>query len=87
MTDKESIMVGVNLVLDGDGAFPEMEDATIHHFKGFTLSALKGGMTSGKPSVAVMLKLDDGSYVMAEASLRQLLAAVDVLKEKYKDDL
>jgi len=49
------------------------------------ITALKGGMTSGKPSVAIRLDLPDGRTVIAETSLALLLAAADAFRTRFGD--
>lgn len=45
--------------------------------------ALPGGMQSGKPSVAIIAELDDGTQVFAETSLALLQAAARAFTAKY----
>ena len=49
------------------------------------IAALKGGMISGKPSVAIRLDLPDGRTVIAETSLVLLLAAADTFRTRFAD--
>jgi hypothetical protein len=80
----------MNIVLDGDGAFPELakakqEGRLVHVSDEMTITALAGGMTSGATSVALIVKLPDGRMVFAETSLRLLLAAADAFRARYGD--
>lgn len=62
------------------------EDRAVHHVTS-TIRAvcLPGGMASGKPSVALLVHLEDGSAVIIETSLELLLTTADVFKAKYGD--
>lgn len=78
-------MPAMRIVLDGDNAFPEMVGKVIHEVQNFAVSALPAGMESGKPSVAMIAELPDGSYVFAETSLVLFLTAADALRARYGD--
>lgn len=75
----------LHIILDGDGAFEHLRERKQHHVQTFTVTALEGGMESGQPSVAVVIELEDDSYVFAETSLKLFLSAADALKAKYGD--
>lgn len=69
-------------------AWPELADGktVLHHTKDkMQVTALLGGMSSGAPSVALRIDLEDGSVVIAETSLALFLTAADGLKAKYGD--
>ena len=83
-------MSTLDLRLDGEGAWPDLarkitagkvihlaDDATIG------LSALPGGMQSGRASVAWRFDLPSGRTVLAEMSLRTLHAAVSAIVARY----
>lgn len=80
-------MIALNIILDGDNCWPDLRQGKkMHHLKGgFAVAGLWSGMTSGEPSVAFRMDLDDGSVVVAETSLALFLSAADVLKSKYGD--
>jgi hypothetical protein len=78
-------MPTLHIVLDGDDAFPHLRGRECFRTDEFAVSALEGGMTSGQPSVAVIIELDDGRWVFAETSLKLFLAAADAFKGKYGD--
>jgi len=75
----------LQIVLDGDKSAPEMAGKVIHHVQSFKITALKGGMTSGRPSIGLVIPLEDGSFVFAETSLRLLLTAADAFRIRYGD--
>jgi hypothetical protein len=81
----EANVPSIDIRVDGDGQFPELEGRHVHHVQDFVVTALTGGMASGMPSVAIIIPLPDGSVVFAESSLRLLLTAADALKAKYGD--
>ena len=78
-------MPALHIILDGDGSFEHLREKKQHHVQEFSITALEGGMQSGNPSVAVVIELDDDSYVMAETSMKLFLAAADALKARYGD--
>jgi hypothetical protein len=90
MQRKENKVPSIDLILDGEGAWPDLvtlkrrgkliepnENATIG------LSALTHGMASGRASVALRIDLPDGRVVFAQTSLRVLWNAVKALADKY----
>jgi hypothetical protein len=78
-------MPSLGIILDGDNSAPEMDGKVIHHVQHFKVTALHGGMESGKPSVAFIIPLEDGSFVFAETSLRLFLTAADMFKARHGD--
>lgn len=78
-------MIHIRIILDGEGAIPEMRGKTIHRADSLTVTGLAGGMQSGKPSVALVIPLEDGSFVFAETSLALFLSAADALRGRYGD--
>lgn len=79
-------MPALTIVLDGEGAAKEVAPGTtVHVLEPFTITALAGGMQSGKPSIALLIPLPDGRTVVAETSLALLLTAADAFRAKYGD--
>lgn len=79
-------MIALNVVLDGEGVLEGTpRELVVHVIDRITLTGLDGGMSSGKPSVAVIIPLPDGRKVLAETSLALLLTAVDALRARYGD--
>lgn len=82
-------MLGIVLQLDGDGAYSDLRERTadiIHLGEGappIGLTALAGGMTSGRASVMLRIDLPDGRVVLAETSLRLLQTVVAQLTAHY----
>jgi hypothetical protein len=74
----------------GDNSVPEMKEAAdkgkLHQTHHIILSALPGGMTSGRTSVALCIPLPDGSWVFCESSLRAFLAAAGALRARFGDE-
>lgn len=74
-------------------AWPELQEkmrthgpASVVHIANddpIQVCGLSGGMTSGRPSVAIRLDLPNGTTVIAETSLRLFLMAADALKAKF----
>lgn len=69
--------------LDGDNILAGFPAEKVVHTKTFTVTSLSGGMSSGAPSVAIILDLPDGRKVLAETSLRLFLSAARALRAKY----
>lgn len=79
-------MHSMKIVLDGDGSFPEMQGKKIHHVTDqFSVTALRGGMQSGKTSVALVIPLPDGSIVFAETSLALFVGAARAFVARHGD--
>lgn len=85
-------MPSLNIVLNGDDAWPDLKEKDL---KGdllwlkedFAVTCLSGGMTSGRPSVAIRIDLPDGRTVVQETSLRLFLMAADAFRAKYGEQL
>lgn len=81
--------VVLRVIVDGDGGFSEVypgkspDDVVEGRLDAIT--GLARGMTSGAPSVALMISLPDGKVVFAQTSLRLFLAAGDALKARHGD--
>lgn len=77
----------MRIVLEGDGAFPEIVGREMIRVEDFAVTALEGGMSSGRPSVAFFIELPDGRVVMAETSMRLFQMAAAAFRAKYGDVL
>jgi hypothetical protein len=79
----------VRVILDGDGAFPEMADDTaagnVLQGELTAVTALPGGMVGGGCSVALIGELENGKKVFMETSLRLFQMAAAVFTGKYGD--
>lgn len=82
-------MQAIHLILEGDGAWPELDDGRVVQHLGtgttIAIAALQRGTRSGQPSVAFRFDLPDGSVVLAETTLRLFLATGDALRVRYPD--
>lgn len=79
-------MIPMRVVLNGDMQFPELQGRKVHSAQVGTVTALPGGMKSGRASVAFIIELEDGSVVFAETSLRMLQAATKALTGRYGEE-
>lgn len=70
--------------LDATGAWPDLKGAPRGELE--RVGALPGGMTSGKASVALVVRLKDGQLVFVETSLDLFLAAAAALRARYADN-
>lgn len=75
--------VSIKLDVDGDGAWPDFDAAKAKRGELIALSALPGGMASGRPSIGMRIRLDDGSEVFAETSLQIFQAAAAAFRGRY----
>lgn len=80
-------MPAIDIILDGDNAWSDLERKSIIHLQDvvWKMAALPGGMSSGKPSVALRLDLPDGQVVVAETSLLALVTAVSAFVARHGD--
>ena len=74
----------MNVILDGDRCWPDLQDKKIIRAVGLQVAALQGGK-GGSPSVAFRIDLENGETVIAETSLKLLLTAADLFRAKYGD--
>jgi len=75
----------IDLKLDGDAAFGDvprekMIDASEAPWR---IACLEGGMSSGRPSVALLIELPDGRVVVAQTSVRAFVAAGRAMAARF----
>lgn len=79
----------IDIILDGDNAFKELQGQKILHGELIKVATLKDGMKSGLPSVALLIKIDlgehAGEYVIAETSLKLFQAANAAFTGRFGD--
>ncbi len=84
-------MLVLSIFLEGDDAFTDWIDREKIHLANtatpIRVAALSGGMTSGKPSVAIGIELPDGRVVVAETSMRLFLTAAKAFEARYQEEL
>ena len=82
-------MIPLIIKLEGDAAWPDLKDKEIIHLGNgappLQVAVLDGGLTSGRPSVALRVDLPDGKYVVAETSARLFCMAARAIMAKYPD--
>lgn len=78
-------MPALHVIVNGDGAFPDLANKDVTEVQEATITGLSEGMQSGRPSVMFRLDLPDGRVVLYQTSLRLLLTAADALKARYGD--
>lgn len=70
-------MPELKIILDGDGAWPDLKNKEIIHItEGIQVALLKRGMKSGASSISIRFDLPDGKTVVAETSLKLFIQAV-----------
>lgn len=86
------LMLALRVILEGDGCWPDLVDKqaagklTWPHASDpaqIEIAALRSGLHSGRPSVAIRIDLPDGRVVVAETSLRLFLQAAAALRGRY----
>ena len=76
----------MNINFEGDGILKDFpREKVIHLTNPITVTSLKGGMESGKPSVAFIFDLPDGRKVLAETSGELFIAAARAMKTRYPE--
>jgi hypothetical protein len=68
----------IKIVRFGDEVpWPEVDrEQILHYTDTMKVAVLEGGMSSGKPSVALRIDLDDGRTLIAETSLDLLIGVL-----------
>ena len=67
-------MIGLKIILDGDGAYKDIEDLEDGQLTRVAL--LQHGTASGRPTVSFLVQSADGKHVMGQTTLRLLESAV-----------
>lgn len=81
-----SKMPQLNIILDGDNAWPDLLDKELIHYSGaISVAGLAGGMQSGKPSITFRFDLPDGRVLLAETSMALFLTAARAFRARYGD--
>lgn len=65
----------------------DIGDAGFAHGVLRRIAGIPLGSAHGNATVGLAVQLDDGTWVVAQTTLRLLHSAVDALAERYKDDL
>lgn len=85
-------MPRINVNLDGEGAWPDMEQLRkdgkliiIPDEAAIDIAVLDDGTVSGEPSVAFRFHLPDGKVAFAQTTLRLYLLTANIIQAKYPD--
>ncbi len=78
-------MIVMRVILDGEGCWSDLSGKKVLRATDLQIVSLAGGTTSGAPSVAFRIDLENGQTVVAETSLKLLLTAADLFKAKFGD--
>jgi len=73
----------LSINLNGDNAWPELKDVEFGHGMATHVAVLPRGMESGRPSIAIRGKLDDGTEVVLETSWNLLYSADRAIEARY----
>lgn len=77
-------MTPLDIILEGDGCWPDLigvEEAELE-----AVAAMPNGTAKGRPIVGLRIKLPDGSYVVAQTTLRLFNAAARAFDARYPDN-
>jgi len=77
--------IPLQINLEGDNAWPELKDTDFKSGMMTHIAALRGGMESGKTSIAVRGKLEDGTEVVLETSWALLRNATNAIGVRYTE--
>lgn len=72
--------IKTDLILDGDGAWPDMLNAREGTLE--AVARLKGGMQSGEASVGFRIKMENGELIFVQTSVRMFLMLARGLRAK-----
>jgi hypothetical protein len=77
----------MTITLQGDNAWPDLQGKPIIHLGDgapmIDVAVLDGGMSSGRPSVALRLELPDGRTVIAETSARLFCSTARIIEARF----
>ncbi len=76
-------MPDVRVILDGDNALSDVDPATLREGRFDRIMALEAGMSSGLPSVTIMVLMPDGTRVLAQTSARIFCIAARAIVARY----
>lgn len=74
-------MIPLTIKMEGDGAYSDTPDAK--HGMLTDIAFLQNGTESGKPSIALRAKLDDGTVVILETTWTLLHSANNAFVARY----
>ena len=82
-------MPDMRVILEGDGCWPDLvgKEAHTHRVHGFDVAALKGGMKSGKPSVAIRIDTPQGDTIIAETSMQLFISAARAFEARFEEEM
>ncbi len=69
--------------VDASGLLADVENERIEESNDITLATLEDGMTSGNPSLAIVIRMPDGRAVLAQTSLALFLQAARIFRSKF----
>jgi hypothetical protein len=80
-------MIPLTITLDGDGAFSDLQDKEFNHGMVAELAVLASGTQSGRPSIALRIENDDGTFTVAETTWALLWNACHAIEARYGQGL
>lgn len=81
--------IDINILRHGDPpCWPDMVDTGVHQIdpeQPWEMAIIEGGMSSGRPSVALRLRLADGQIVFAETSVANWINATAAMRGAFPE--
>lgn len=74
------MMPTIDVRLEGDNAWPDLEDKRVEQGSHLAIARLPEGMTSGATALALRIDLTDGSAVVVHTSMNAWRAATVALE-------
>lgn len=73
----------LSISLDGDGAWPDLQEKPFGSGMATHVAVLPNGTSSGKPSISIRGKLDDGTEVVLQTTWNLLYTAARAIEARY----
>ncbi len=75
----------INLILDGDNALRGAADRIVDCGENIQIICLAAGTRGGRPSITLALAMPDGNVAVGQATMRELITAVDGMKARWPE--
>jgi len=83
-------VIGLQILFDGDGMAQDLADRGVAMREpkfgtSLRVGVLRRGTREGRPTVAIVAELEDGTAVLLQTTLRLFLAAADAFRARHGD--
>jgi hypothetical protein len=76
-------MIGINIILDGNNAWPDLKERDVMQGNIVSVAALAGGMKSGAASVAFRIETPEGLIIIAQTSAALFVNAARAIAARH----